>query len=130
MARPRRRDQLAEMTDLVCDDRVVHVKAVRQARTALPAGPTLAGITDIFAALSDPTRVRMIAALADHELCVCDLAATVGQSESAVSHHLRLLRGLGLVRSRRDGRLVYYALDDTHVATLYGQARDHVGHRS
>ena len=129
MARPRKAEQLAEMTDLGCDDRIVHVEAVQAARKALPGVGTLAGLADVFAALGDPTRLRIVAALADRELCVCDLAATVGHSESAVSHHLRLLRSLGLVRARRDGRLVYYVLDDAHVALLYSQALDHVDHR-
>lgn len=129
MARPRKRDQLVVSTDLTCDDRVVHVDAVRAARATLPSGPTLAGLADLFAALGDPTRLRIVAALADRELCVCDLAATIGQTESAVSHHLRTLRTLGLVRSRREGRLVYYALDDEHVAVLYRHAADHVAHR-
>ncbi|MEA2523961.1 MAG: ArsR family transcriptional regulator, lead/cadmium/zinc/bismuth-responsive transcriptional, partial [Thermomicrobiales bacterium] len=95
---------------------------------ALPTGQVLGGLADLFAALGDPTRLRIVAALAGGELCVCDLAATVGQTESAVSHHLRLLRSLGLVRPRRDGRLVYYTLDDAHVTTLFGQALDHVAH--
>jgi len=129
MARLRKVDQLADINDLVCDDRIVHVDTVREARLALPAGAMLAGLADVFAALGDPTRLKILAALNGRELCVCDLAATVGQSESAVSHQLRTLRSLGLLRSRRDGRLVYYALDDDHVAALYGQALDHVSHR-
>jgi ArsR family transcriptional regulator len=130
MPRPRKIDQLADMADLVCDDRIVHVESVRAARAALPTGATLAGLADIFAALGDPTRLRIVAALAQHELCVCDLAATIGISESAASHQLRGLRTLGLVRTRREGRLVYYTLDDAHVTTLYHQALDHVGHRT
>lgn len=130
MPRPRKTDQLADVPDLVCDDRVVHVDAVRAARAALPSRGDLLGLAELFAALGDPTRLRIVAALAGRELCVCDLAATVGTSESAVSHQLRGLRALGLVRSRRDGRLVYYALDDEHVSSLYGQALDHVAHRS
>jgi ArsR family transcriptional regulator len=117
------------MSDEACDDKVVHVDAVRQARRSLPGRETLAGLADLFTALGDPTRLRILAALSGRELCVCDLAATVGQSESAVSHQLRLLRSRDLVRSRRDGRLVYYALDDEHVAALYAQAADHVGHQ-
>ena len=130
MPRPRKIDQLADMADLVCDDRIVHVESVRAARAALPTGATLAGLADLFAALGDPTRLRIVAALAQHELCVCDLAATIGISESAVSHQLRGLRALGLVRTRREGRLVYYTLDDAHVVTLYYQALDHVGHHT
>lgn len=130
MARPRKIDQLAAMADLVCDDRIVHVDAVREARATLPAGETLAGLADIFAVLSDPTRLRIISALVTRELCVCDLAATVGTSESAISHQLRALRTLGLVSARRAGRLVYYTLDDDHVATLYRQGVEHVNHRT
>lgn len=130
MARPRKQTQVHDIADLVCDDNVVHVDAVRRARQSIPEPRIVGGVIDLFAALGDPTRLRMVAALAEHELCVCDLAATVGQSESAISHQLRAMRGLGLVRSRREGRLVYYALDDDHVMTLYRQALDHVGHRS
>lgn len=129
MARPRKSEQLADISDLLCDENVVHVEAVRAARQALPAGQSLAGLAEVFAALADPTRIRIVASLALGELCVCDLAATVGQSESAVSHQLRVLRSLGIVRSRRSGRLVYYTLDDTHVETLYAQALEHISHR-
>lgn len=128
MARPRKADQLSPAADPTGEERVVHVLAVRAARAALPAGPALGALSDLFAALADPTRLRIVAALAERELCVCDLAATVGQSESAVSHHLRRLRSLGLVRARKDGRLAYYALDDGHVGALYGRALDHVAH--
>lgn len=129
MARPRKRDQLlGGMTDLACDERVVHVEAVRAARASLPDTANLAGLAELFAALGDPTRLRIVAALSARELCVCDLAAAVGTSVSAMSHQLRTLRALGLVRPRRDGRLVYYALDDDHVAALYRQGLDHVGH--
>lgn len=130
MPRPRKTEQLAGATDLLCDDRVVHVGAVRAARAVLPAGASLAGMSALFAALGDPTRLRIAAALSAQELCVCDIAAAIGQTESAVSHHLRMMRSLGLVRARRDGRLVYYALDDDHVAVLYGQALEHVGHQA
>lgn len=129
MARPRKVDQLSLTSDLACDDRVVHVEAVRAARALLPTQASLAGVAELFATLGDPTRLRILAALSGGELCVCDLAAAIGQSDSAVSHQLRLLRGLGLIRSRRDGRLVYYALDDDHVDALYQQAFEHVGHR-
>lgn len=128
MPRPKRAEQLTEIPPLVCDDRIVHVDAVRAARAALPPVAQLAGIADLFTALADPTRLRLIAALAGRELCVCDLSATLGASDSAISHQLRLLRERGLVRTRREGRLVYYALDDDHVAGLYGTALEHVAH--
>jgi DNA-binding transcriptional ArsR family regulator len=76
--------------------------------------------------LGDPTRVKILDALGIGELCVNDLAAQVGMSESAVSHQLRLLRTMRLVRVRREGRLAFYAVDDSHILELLNQARTHV----
>ena len=84
------------------------------------------GLTEIFRVLGDPTRVRILDALASSELCVGELARRVGISESAVSHQLRLLRSARIVRPRRDGRLMYYALDDRHVLALFRQGLKHV----
>jgi ArsR family transcriptional regulator len=83
-------------------------------------------LADTFRILGDPTRVRIVDALSDGELCVCDLAAHVGISESAVSHQLRLMRSMRLVRGRREGRCVYYTLDDQHILSLYQQGLRHV----
>jgi ArsR family transcriptional regulator len=79
-----------------------------------------------FAVLGDPTRVRLVDALSYGELCVSDLSAAVGLSESAVSHQLRLLRSLRIVRARRAGRQVFYQLDDAHIRTLLDQGRRHI----
>ena len=128
MPRPSKAAQFQDPAGAACDDRVVRVDAVRAARAALPAGDRLSGLAGFFAALGDPTRLRIVAALAAQELCVCDLAAAIGQTESAVSHQLKTLRELRLVRARREGRRVFYALDDDHVLAIYGQASDHVGH--
>ena len=89
-----------------------------------PAAVT--ALADTFRVLGDPTRVRILDALAGGELCVCDIASLVGISESAVSHQLRLLRGMRLVRPRRAGRLVYYTVDDQHIIELLRQALTHV----
>jgi ArsR family transcriptional regulator len=126
MARPKRAEQLQELGAFDID--VVDIAKVRAARADLPDVERTQAMAALFGALADPTRVRLIAALEQAELCVGDLAATVGLSDSATSHHLRLLRTLGLVRGRREGRTVYYTLDDEHVRTLYRQALDHVGH--
>ena len=88
-----------------------------------------AALAETFKALGDVTRVRMLDALARAELCVGDLAELVGLSESAVSHQLRLLRGMRLVRSRRHGRLVFYSLDDDHILRLFEQGLEHVEER-
>ena len=83
-------------------------------------------IAETFRMLGDPTRVRILDALGEGELCVGDIARVVGLSESAVSHQLRLLRTLRLVRARREGRQAYYAVDDHHILELLHQARTHV----
>ena len=83
-------------------------------------------VADTFRVLGDPTRVRILDALGTGELCVNDLAGRVGISESAVSHQLRLLRTMRLVRVRRAGRLAFYAVDDHHILELLSQARTHV----
>jgi len=95
-------------------------------KARLLATPTVSAIADVFKLLGDPTRVRMLDALTFGERCVCDLAALIGLSESAVSHQLRLLRGARLVRVRRAGRLAYYSLDDHHVIGLLHDTRRHV----
>jgi DNA-binding transcriptional ArsR family regulator len=83
-------------------------------------------LADTFRILGDPTRVRIVDALAEGELCVCDIAEHIGISESAVSHQLRLMRGMRIVRGRREGRCVYYTLDDHHVLDLFQQGLRHV----
>ncbi|MDQ6833906.1 MAG: metalloregulator ArsR/SmtB family transcription factor [Chloroflexota bacterium] len=113
-----------------CDIDHVHPEGVCQARTALPDMETASDLAALFGALGDPTRVRLLAALAAGPLCVCDLAAVLGMTQSAVSHQLRLLRALGLVRARREGKLVWYTLDDDHVRALLAVGAEHIGHRT
>jgi ArsR family transcriptional regulator, lead/cadmium/zinc/bismuth-responsive transcriptional repressor len=84
------------------------------------------GVAETFKLLSDTTRVRILDALAHAELCVSDIARRLALSESAVSHQLRLMRGMRVVRSRRNGRLVFYTLDDPHIVKLFEQALEHV----
>jgi DNA-binding transcriptional ArsR family regulator len=111
--------------DLGCD--VFHADAARVAevRANQPDAGTVERLAEIFKALGDPTRVRLLTALGTAELCVCDLATLLTLSESAVSHQLRLLRSLRLVRARRDGRMVFYRLDDDHIVRLLTQGREH-----
>ena len=95
-------------------------------RAALMPADSVTALADTFRMLGDPTRVRILDAIAREERCVCDIAAIITLSESAVSHQLRLLRGLRLVRSRRVGRHVFYALDDQHIVSLFQQGLRHV----
>ncbi len=89
---------------------------------------TAAHLAEIFRSLSDPSRVRIISVLAKGEINVSALAEAVGLSESAVSHHLRGLRQMRLVRARKLGRQVFYALDDEHIADLYHRGLEHIVH--
>lgn len=109
-----------------CERENPHPEAIARVRAALPGDRECAGLAELFRALGDLTRVRLLAALAESELCVCDLAELAGLSSSAVSHQLRLLRMARLVRCRKEGKNVYYALDDDHVRRLLAQGLDHV----
>jgi ArsR family transcriptional regulator len=95
-------------------------------RRALMETETVAALAETFRVLGDPTRVRILDVLAEGELCVCDIASLVGMSESAVSHQLRLLRTMRLVRPRRAGRQVFYSVDDHHILELMRLAGTHV----
>jgi len=98
-------------------------------RNGLLDDASAAALAETFKVLGDPTRVRILDALARDEVPVCDLAEALGLTQSAVSHQLRLLRSMRLVRSRRDGRHIYYALDDDHIAGLFKQGLEHVQER-
>lgn len=111
-----------------CEIEYVDQDMVRQAQAQLLDELAASQLAELFQALGDATRVRIISALWVGELCVCDLAATLGMSQSAISHQLRLLRQLHLVKRRKDGQMVYYALDDQHVAALFGEGLGHVRH--
>jgi ArsR family transcriptional regulator, lead/cadmium/zinc/bismuth-responsive transcriptional repressor len=115
---------IAERTDTAAKCDAPHLAEKR--KFALMGSRTVEALADTFRVLGDPTRVRILDALSGGELCVCDIASLVGISESAVSHQLRLLRSMRLVRPRRAGRLVYYAVDDQHILELLNQASTHV----
>ena len=101
-----------------CEIAAIHPRAVFAARAVLAALPPPADVSALFALLADPTRLRLLAALSAGELCVCDLAAATGINRTRVSHQLRILREGRLVRSRREGRVIFYCLDDDHVHDL------------
>ena len=112
----------------VCDVESVNQALVRRAQKQMPAPATLAQVVEIFSTLGDPTRAKIVCALSKTELCVCDLAALLGMTISAVSHQLRILRHTGLVKYRKTGRLAYYSLDDAHASELLAQALEHARH--
>ena len=112
--------------DNVCEVLYIDQAQVRAVAAEMPADETILAVSDVFKVLSDPTRARIVFALSQAELCVCDLAALLNLSDSAVSHQLRLLRSLKLVKFRKEGRLAYYSLDDDHTQRLLLDALEHV----
>jgi len=111
-----------------CAETIIDRDKVTQAQQVLLDSPTAAHLADTFKALADPTRVRIISILAQTELCVCDLAATLNMTQSAVSHQLRLLRQMRLVKYRKAGRMAYYSLDDDHIRDLFQRGLEHIKH--
>jgi len=108
-----------------CLTRVVHLERVNRAKQEAIPESELNRLAQTFKVLGDPTRLKIIKALAGGEMCVCDLAAYLGLSESAVSHQLRRMRDQNLVAPRREGQVLYYALDDHHVAELLNFGLEH-----
>lgn len=110
----------------VCDVHYINEKSVKAVQKAMVGDAVAEALAETFKVLSDPTRVKILFALSKAELCVCDLSALLGMNDSAVSHHLRLLRTLKLVKYRREGRMAYYSLDDEHIEKLFQQGLEHV----
>jgi DNA-binding transcriptional ArsR family regulator len=110
----------------VCQEKTIHPERLGQVRREMPDCDTLCALADVFKALGDPTRVRILFALSIAELCVCDLTEILEMSSSAVSHQLRVLRASKLVTFRREGKNVFYRLADDHVQRLFEQALVHV----
>jgi DNA-binding transcriptional ArsR family regulator len=112
-----------------CAVRQVDAAKVDQGRAMLLGDDVYAGVSEIFRALGDTSRAKIVFSLLRQELCVCDLAAVCDLSESATSQHLRILRGLRIVKVRRDGRMSYYSIDDDHVRVLLGVCLNHLHDR-
>ena len=110
----------------ICKETVVNYEKVEAVKNELPSTQEIADLSEIFKVLGDPTRLKIVLALAKEELCVCDLATLVNLSVSAISHQLRLLRNLRLVKYRKSGKMVYYMLDDEHIESIINQALVHI----
>ncbi|WP_041272733.1 ArsR/SmtB family transcription factor [Desulfitobacterium hafniense] len=110
----------------ICDIVCVHPDTVRTYSDQVLSIDRATELAELFKTLGDPTRIRIMDALAKSEFCVCDLAELLDLSQSATSHQLRVLRNSNLVKYRRDGKMVYYSLSDNHVQELYGQGLEHI----
>lgn len=125
-ARPKARPVAEAPITESCAEFHADAERIARAKAHLVPPDTAVTLAETFRLLGDPTRVRLLDALSTGEMCVCDLATLLGHTVSAVSHQLRLLRGVRLVRHRRAGRMVFYSLDDHHIIGLLSQARHHV----
>ncbi|MDD2733465.1 MAG: metalloregulator ArsR/SmtB family transcription factor [Desulfuromonadaceae bacterium] len=110
----------------ICSINLINEAKVTAVRNVTPPEAILVRLAETFKVLGDPTRVRILHALSLEELCVCDIASLLGTTKSAISHQLRLLRSLRIVRHRKDGRIVYYSLDDSHVGNLLREGLSHI----
>lgn len=111
-----------------CAAFIIHDEAVDQVRTRMLPEQLFDRLAETFQAMGQATRVKILYALSQQELCVCDLAGLLDTTPSAISHQLRILRNLRLVKNRKDGKVVFYSLDDDHIAALFEQGLDHVRH--
>ena len=109
-----------------CEINCIHDEAVKAVRKALFSEDIATSLAELFKALGDPTRVKILFSVMTRELCVCDLTAVIGVSESAVSHQLKVLPTLRLVKFRREGKIMYYSLADDHIEKLFAQGLEHV----
>jgi len=114
--------------DICCVEASDYADAVANFLPKQLTESAIQSLTESFKALADPTRIRMLHNLTRRELCVCDLAEVLGMTQSAVSHQLRYLRTLRIVKSRRDGNTVYYTCDDAHIVGLLQMGIDHITH--
>lgn len=112
--------------DDICQTSYVDQERVARAKARMHDERTTSELAEIFKILGEPNRVRILQALSEEELCVCDIATVVGGTSSAISHQLRILRSARLIRSRKDGKMVYYALDDVHVRNLFQEGLRHI----
>lgn len=110
----------------MCADHGSHGEIVRAVTEKLPDEEILYDVAELFKVFGDSTRVRIICALFESEMCVCGIAEVLGMTQSAISHQLRVLKQARLVKYRREGKTVYYSLADSHIKTIFNQAFEHI----
>lgn len=120
--------QTLDNADDRCEQLCEHPQAIQTAKARIPSEGDTIQVAEMFKILGDPTRIKILHALSAGELCVCDIAATIAMGQSAVSHQLRLLRTARLVKKRKEGKMVWYSLDDAHIFLLLSQGLEHIQH--
>ena len=112
-----------------CDCNVIHQEAVNQVLARLPDEQTFYKLADLYKLIGDTTRCRILFALDQNEMCVCDLANVLNMTKSSISHQLAVLRRSGIVKCRKNGKEVYYTLDDDHIVQLFEIGLEHINHK-
>ena len=111
---------------LRCDCNVIHENIVEMVRDKMPPGEMLYDLAELFKVFGDSTRIKIIWALFESEMCVCDIAYLLNMTQSAISHQLRVLKQARLVKPRRDGKIIFYSLDDRHIEEIFNQGLSHI----
>lgn len=117
--------KFTEETDR-CDCNVLHTEIVERVCKLMPTNTQVEGLEELFKVLGNSTRVKILSALFHSEMCVCDISALLNMTVSSVSHQLKVLRQARLVKTRRDGKVVFYSLDDSHINSIFEQALSHI----
>ena len=112
-----------------CDCKVIHEDTVNSVKEKMPLEKNLYDLAELFSVFGDTTRVKILWALAESEMCVCDIAVLLNMTQSAISHQLRVLKQARLVRNRKAGKVVFYTLDDNHVKQIFNQGLNHINER-
>ena len=120
---------MSEQNTDICSCNVIHEDIVREVKDNIPDEETLYELAELFKVLGDNTRVKILYALLKAEMCVCDIAALLGMTQSAISHQLRVLKQSRLVKYRKEGKIVYYSLDDEHVKQIFDQGLIHINEK-
>jgi ArsR family transcriptional regulator len=111
-----------------CACHIIHMDTLHKVREAMPPGEDMHRLAELFKSFGDLTRLKILFALSREKMCVCDIAALLNTSQSAISHQLRVLRNIRLVKYEKKGKVVYYSLDDDHVGKIFSQGLEHVAH--
>lgn len=115
--------------EFACDCNIIHQDAVNEVLQKMPTENTFNRLADLFKLIGDTTRCRILFALDQNEMCVCDLANVLNMTKSSISHQLATLRRSGIVRCRKSGKEVYYTLDDDHIVKLFEIGLEHINHK-
>ncbi len=110
----------------ICEINTIHQDIVNNVKNVMPQDDLIYDLAEFYKVFADSTRMKIIYALMENELCVCDIAAIVGTTQSAISHQLRILKQAKLVKYKKDGKVVYYSLDDEHIAEIVKKGREHI----